>query len=418
MRFLICIFLILATVKFAQPQWIDQSYSSPQILYFDCSKFLNSNTGYLGETGKMFKTTNGGNNWSITSFSPVVSVTGFDFLNESTGFLVGIFNSTKQAFKTTNGGGNWTTVSYPVNRVFTAAKFISQTTLMCAGDSGTLIKSTNLGANWITIQTGLNQFLGPICVIDSLHFYVGSTNGTLLKTTNGGENWDFVSSGVTGVLVDLFFVNSNTGYALGNAPNVLRKTTNGGLFWSPLNMGVPMDAASNVFFPSVNTGYITANYNTGMGYQEMILKSSNGGTSWVNVATTNKRQPPRTSYFIHNDTGWVAGDGGLILKTTNGGLTYVSGNGEIISDFSLSQNYPNPFNPFTIINYQLTINSYVTLNIYDVNGKLIKILESGYKREGSYSIEFSGEGLSSGIYYYSLFADGVLMNTKKAILLK
>jgi hypothetical protein len=93
-------------------------------------------------------------------------------------------------------------------------------------------------------------------------------------------------------------------------------------------------------------------------------------------------------------------------------------NGQVPSKYGLEQNYPNPFNPNTIINYQLTINSDISLNLYDANGRLIKILESGFKRAGDYEINFSSENLASGIYYYSLFANGVLMDTKKAILLK
>jgi len=90
----------------------------------------------------------------------------------------------------------------------------------------------------------------------------------------------------------------------------------------------------------------------------------------------------------------------------------------VADKFSLSQNYPNPFNPSTIINYRLAVSGYITLNVYDANGKLVRVLENGYKQSGSHSINFSAEGLASGVYHYSLFADGVLMNTKKAVVMK
>ncbi|MBI5471909.1 MAG: hypothetical protein HY961_06145 [Ignavibacteriae bacterium] len=49
------------------------------------------------------------------------------------------------------------------------------------------------------------------------------------------------------------------------------------------------------------------------------------------------------------------GEGGPILRTTNGGVTFVeqARNTEVPSQFSLDQNYPNPFNPSTIIKYQI-----------------------------------------------------------------
>ena len=107
-------------------------------------------------------------------------------------------------------------------------------------------------------------------------------------------------------------------------------------------------------------------------------------------------------------------DSALNYSTVN-----ISQNGSSVADkFTLSQNYPNPFNPTTVISYKLSVAGDISLNVYDANGRLIKILESGFKSAGNYTTNFSAEGLSSGVYYYSLYADGVLMDTKKAVVLK
>jgi len=87
------------------------------------------------------------------------------------------------------------------------------------------------------------------------------------------------------------------------------------------------------------------------------------------------------------------------------------------SAFSLSQNYPNPFNPGTIINYQLPINNFVSLKIYDVLGNEVAILVNEEKPAGKYQIEFDGSSLPSGIYFYKL-TSGSFVETKKMILLK
>jgi hypothetical protein len=87
------------------------------------------------------------------------------------------------------------------------------------------------------------------------------------------------------------------------------------------------------------------------------------------------------------------------------------------STFSLSQNYPNPFNPSTIINYQLPINSFVTLKVYDVLGNEVETLIDEEKSAGEYEIEFRASELGSGVYFYTLRA-GEFVQCKKMLLLK
>jgi hypothetical protein len=89
-------------------------------------------------------------------------------------------------------------------------------------------------------------------------------------------------------------------------------------------------------------------------------------------------------------------------------------------EFHLSQNYPNPFNPTTSIQYTVSSTQYVTLKVYDVLGKEVATLvneESATGGAGSYEVDFNGDGLTSGIYFYQLSA-GDYVETKKMILLK
>jgi len=93
--------------------------------------------------------------------------------------------------------------------------------------------------------------------------------------------------------------------------------------------------------------------------------------------------------------------------------------------FQLFQNYPNPFNPVTIIAFQIPHRSYVLLNVYDVLGNEVATLVNEKKPAGSYEVEFSAKGLSSGIYLYQLSTITDLsertenfMDTKKFILIK
>jgi hypothetical protein len=90
---------------------------------------------------------------------------------------------------------------------------------------------------------------------------------------------------------------------------------------------------------------------------------------------------------------------------------------EIPNTYSLSQNYPNPFNPTTTIQYNIPKDEFVKLIVYDVTGKIVKELVSGYKSAGKYSVEFNAINYASGTYYYKIEA-GEYKNIQKMMLVK
>jgi hypothetical protein len=91
---------------------------------------------------------------------------------------------------------------------------------------------------------------------------------------------------------------------------------------------------------------------------------------------------------------------------------------QIIKEYKLEQNYPNPFNPTSIIRFQIKDLRFVTIKVYDVMGKEIATMVNGKYSPGIYEVTFDGENLSSGMYYYVLYADGVRMDAKKMTLVK
>lgn len=89
----------------------------------------------------------------------------------------------------------------------------------------------------------------------------------------------------------------------------------------------------------------------------------------------------------------------------------------IVKDFSLSQNYPNPFNPKTKINFSIPKSDFVSLRVYDILGREVKVLANELLTAGEYEAEFDGGDLSSGMYYYSL-RSGEYVDVKKMVLVK
>lgn len=86
--------------------------------------------------------------------------------------------------------------------------------------------------------------------------------------------------------------------------------------------------------------------------------------------------------------------------------------------YALKQNYPNPFNPITTIEYEILKYQYIKLAIYDITGKEVSILENGKQAQGHHKVQFDGSGLSSGIYFYTLYTEDRGIDSKKMILVK
>ncbi|MFH1068655.1 MAG: FlgD immunoglobulin-like domain containing protein [Candidatus Glassbacteria bacterium] len=120
----------------------------------------------------------------------------------------------------------------------------------------------------------------------------------------------------------------------------------------------------------------------------------------------------------------VAGIASLDYRVPLGGEAVDQG-ASLPKAFALAQNHPNPFNPSTTINYQIpddvgSIN--ISLNVYDIRGRLVRTLAEGLKGAGSYSTfwdgtDNSGRQVGSGVYFYR-FSSSKFNATRKMILLK
>ena len=157
----------------------------------------------------------------------------------------------------------------------------------------------------------------------------------------------------------------------------------------------------------------------------MIFYTSNGGLNWQEYVTIPSQSLNEIA-FANQNTGWVVGDYGEILKTTTGGVTAVENQtGEILhvpTEYYLSQNYPNPFNPTTTIKYQLPKienreSVIVQLKIYNILGREVAALVNEKQKPGSYEVVWDASEFSSGVYFYQLFTKD-FQQSRKLMLLK
>ncbi|MHB9030050.1 MAG: T9SS type A sorting domain-containing protein, partial [Candidatus Latescibacterota bacterium] len=87
------------------------------------------------------------------------------------------------------------------------------------------------------------------------------------------------------------------------------------------------------------------------------------------------------------------------------------------SAFALLQNSPNPFNPSTALRFELPRNSHVRLIIRNLAGQKVTVLHDGQMPAGYHSIRWDATGFPSGVYFYTLEAEG-FVETKRVMLVK
>jgi hypothetical protein len=98
-------------------------------------------------------------------------------------------------------------------------------------------------------------------------------------------------------------------------------------------------------------------------------------------------------------------------------LTAVAEQKERPAEFVLEQNYPNPFNPVTTIEFGIPVSGFLSLKIYDVQGREVATVVEGVQDAGFKSVEFDASRLASGVYFYQLRA-GRFLSTRKMLVVR
>jgi len=421
------IFLTLSLTTNAQWFWQNPLPQGNSLNSLQCVSFSDVNNGVaVGDGGTILKTTNGGKYWSDISIGGKNSFYGVSFSDPLNGSVVGLFNNGRyeqsQNLRTTNGGITWSQqsgggIQIPLYSVcFTDAN--NGTIVTSAGYGpygyGIILRTTNGGISWQQLSGSFN-YLFAVSFSDINNGAAVGYQGTILRTTNGGSSWFSQSSGTMHSLHGISLTDYNNATAVGDSGTILR-TTNGGTAWDSQLSGTAVSLLS-VFFSDANNGTAVGGY---LGYNSvsLILRTSDGGNTWL------KQSNPSTSslrsvWFTDANNGTAVGDYGTLLRTTNGGVTFIGKDNNITNpnEFILSQNYPNPFNPNTTINYSLPKQSNVKIKVYNILGKEILTLVNENKPQGNYSVEFNANNLSSGVYFYIL-STGQFTQVKKMILIK
>jgi photosystem II stability/assembly factor-like uncharacterized protein len=412
-------FIIQVSFQIAEAQWIQQSAFTNSNLYD--IEFYNRYTGWaVGDGGTILKTTNGGINW-VSISNPAVGkpLSSIYIVDSNICYVVGWFET---IIKTTNAGDNWSVIrngAFGSGSSYDAVFFINENTGWIAGTGQKILRTTNGGDSIITTPVFAGN-LHDMYFKDAMTGIVTGSGTDMFKTSNGGISWNNIAMPIGFRIPDFYkltFVNNQYGWVAGS-DNRIFKTTDFGDTWDTLNP-VPVNplTASMRFaeFINENTGFVG-------GEQGYLYKSTNGGTSWLRENTSSFPPNEIISMFLYNNlVGWITGGEAKILATTTGGQTIVNIadiTGLIPDEFTISQNYPNPFNSSTSIKFSLKKRRFIQIKIFDIQGKEVKSLSNKILQAGNYEINIDASDLNSGIYFYSLFANGEKIDSRRMVYLK
>jgi len=90
---------------------------------------------------------------------------------------------------------------------------------------------------------------------------------------------------------------------------------------------------------------------------------------------------------------------------------------DIPKEFNLYNNFPNPFNPTTSIKFDIPSDNFVNIKVYNLLGIEVATLVNDFRKAGSYVVSFNGSNFSSGIYFYRLETNGIVI-TRRMLLIK
>jgi photosystem II stability/assembly factor-like uncharacterized protein len=291
---------------------------------------LTPTTLYARTKDNVFKSTNSGENWSAIGVAghnvQVLAVApplpGVDPLTPTT-----LYAGTGGGgiFKSTDGGLNWSEISLLSGKDYIILVIDPQTptTLYIKAKNSGMFKSTNGGANWNAIGTGQIEYVKYLLIAPRLPGIDPATPATLyaaasggvFKSTDGGENWSTVNEGLTNTYVQTLAMDPAVPTTLYAAtPGGLFKSINSGANWNGINSD-QTEISTLVIDPlAPTTLYAGTTY-------DGVFKSTNGGENWSVVNTG------LTATFIKTlvidpktpTTLYVATQDGLFKSTNSGG---------------------------------------------------------------------------------------------------
>lgn len=402
--------------------------------------FADANVGVMCGQGAMFRTTNGGANWSPVG--PAATLYGVTFVTPSLAVAVGVGGA---IMRSADGGSNWSPVPSGTTAALLDVAFASPM-VGCAVGQDVMLRTTDGGLNW----TPLPAVAPPSSYLYGVAFgdadvglcvaYGISGTSTILRTTDGGATWVPATTLPLTGLLDVAFASPTVAVAVGGGGGLYgayaTRSLDGGVTWAPASAEGTL-ALYGVTFTSPTEGFA-------VGEGSMILHSINGGANWLYEATDIQPPPAPpgaeawsplpglesirpvsllagpTLYGVGVRTGVgpvVVGASGLAAFRVT---PLVAGVGDGLrlpaTRVTLAPARPNPARGATTLEFELPSAGRATVRIFAVTGAEVATLADGPFAAGRHRVRWDAARAPSGVYFAQIQSGGARASVKLLVL--
>jgi photosystem II stability/assembly factor-like uncharacterized protein len=246
---------------------------------------------------------------------------------------------------TSDGGGSWKKQRIDPDGIYAAIHFVNDKVGWMAGAEGDesrkslILKTTDGGTSWFRQRAPAKAFLVEIQFIDQECGWMMSDDGELLHTSDGGKTWrsrrleghGWVGRNFRAWLNSLNFVDKLNGWIVG-AQKKAYQSTDGGFSWksrgkelSDLILKSQKQDIDFLLVKFINrkVGFIIADIARsapdGIVHRHELLRTENGGRTWIKVFDSEEFDF-RDLSFINDNDGWMMSTRGrYLLRTRDGG---------------------------------------------------------------------------------------------------
>jgi photosystem II stability/assembly factor-like uncharacterized protein len=183
---------------------------------------------------------------------------------------------------------------------------------------------------WLVSSTPTQQTLRSLFFADSLHGWAGGDSGVIVHTSDGGYNWQLQSSSVNSIILEIYFIDNQNGWALTwdlippTFGTIILRTTDGGINWN--SEPYPQDNVflRTIFFFDVMNGWMA-------GDKGLFIHTQDSGQNWTAAPLDSSvfaQFPVIYMTFFDAQLGFACGGAfdlaGVVWRTTNSGQLWVA----------------------------------------------------------------------------------------------